>query len=136
MKKILLYIWQLPQNLLGLLVIAATRAKPSTDFVEQNQFYYRSRLDHCSFGVCLGEYIIFGAYSASALSWRHEAGHRLQSRMLGPLYLLVVGLPSVARNIWDRVAHKSWNDLHRAMWYYGSYPENWADRLGGIFRFV
>lgn len=136
MKKILLYIWQLPQNLLGLLVIAVTRAKLDSAFLDFGYFYYRSMLDHCSFGVCLGEYIIFGAYSASQLNWQHEAGHRRQSRMLGPLYLLVVGLPSVVRNIWDKIAHRSWSDLHRAMWYYGGYPEKWADRLGGITRFI
>lgn len=136
MKKTLLYIWQLPQNLLGLLVIKATRAELSTLFVNGDQPYYRSRLDHCSFGVCLGEYIIFGAYTASIIGWKHEAGHRLQSRMLGPLYLLVVGLPSVARNIWDRIAHRSWGVTRRANWYYRGYPENWANRLGGVKRYV
>lgn len=132
MKKVLLYIWQLPQNLLGLLVIKVTRAELSTLFVDKDQPYYRSRLDHCSFGVCFGEYIIFGAYTASIIGWKHEAGHRKQSRMLGPLYLLVVGLPSVARNVWDRVAHRSWGITRRAEWYYSSYPEKWANRLGGV----
>ena len=136
MKKTLLYIWQLPQNLLGLLVIKVTRAELSTLFVEQSQSYYRSRLDHCSFGVCLGEYIIFGAYSASVIGWKHEAGHRRQSRMFGPLYLLVVGLPSVVRNIWDKVAHRSWGYERKKLWYYGGYPEHWADMLGGVMRFV
>lgn len=134
MKKILLYIWQLPQNLLGLLVIAVTRAEPSTLFVDKDQPYYRSQLDHCSFGVCLGEYIIFGAYTACIMDWRHESGHRLQSRTLGPLYLLVVGLPSVVRNVWDRIAHRSWGFDRRKCWYYGGYPESWADRLVGIKR--
>lgn len=134
MKKTLLYIWQLPQNLLGLLVIAVTRAELSTLFVDKDQPYYRSRLNHCSFGVCLGEYIIFGAYSASIIGWKHESGHRKQSRVLGPLYLFVVGLPSAARNVWDRVVHRSWSVDRRAEWYYSGYPEKWADRLGGVTR--
>lgn len=137
MKKTLLYIWQLPQNLLGLLVIKATRAELSTEFINRDQPYYRSRLNHCSFGVCLGEYIIFGAYSASIDGWKHEAGHRKQSRMLGPLYLLVVGLPSITRNVWDRmVACRFWDVARRTDWYYGGYPEKWADRLGGVMRGV
>lgn len=136
MKKVLLYIWQLPQNLLGLLVIAITRAVLDTGFMDFGYFYYRSRLHNCEFGVCLGEYIIFGEESASQMSWQHEAGHRKQSRMLGPLYLLLVGLPSVVRNIWDRIMHRSWSDLHRAVWYYSGYPEHWADNLGGVSRGV
>ncbi len=48
MKAIISYIWQLPQNLLGLLVILFTRAKKSSQ-----RYLTDKRL-----GVSLGKYII------------------------------------------------------------------------------
>ena len=52
--------------------------------------------------------------------------------MLGPLYLPLVGVPSVSRVI-NSVAY---HHLKRKPWtgYYKGYPEDWADRLGGVER--
>ena len=127
MKKVILYLWQLPQNLLGLAVILFSRA------------YYIKTVDawynNCRFGVSLGRYVIIDS-GCSDITLRHERGHQKQSLYLGPLYLLLVGLPSALRNIYDRIAHKHWTHLSRYEWYYSAYPENWADRLGGVFRAV
>lgn len=130
MKQFLLFIWQLPQNLLGALVVLFTGAKKT------NAFYWRTNRGR--FGVSLGVFIIFGAYSDKYVKWMsvlHERGHQKQSLYLGPLYLLIVGLPSATRNVWDRVMHKSWNSKQRDYWYYGGFPEKWADKLGGVKRF-
>ena len=61
---------------------------------------------------------------------KHEAlGHGTQSRILGPFYLPVIGLPSI---IW------AW--LYGAVipytrnGYYRFYTEKWADKLGGVVR--
>jgi hypothetical protein len=63
---------------------------------------------------------------------KHELGHRVQSRWLGPLYLPLVGLPSVARAVYAvtyrEVTGKRWRG------YFDAYPERWADELGGISR--
>lgn len=122
--KVLLYIHQLPQNLIGLLVILFTGAKENLGYWFTNKY---------SFGVSLGNYIIFGQ-TVNDTDVRHEYGHQKQSEKLGWLYLLVVGLPSVVRNIWDRVAHKKWSYKKRNEWYYSGFPENWADKLGGVKR--
>lgn len=58
---------------------------------------------------------------------RHEYGHRLQSRKLGVLYLLVVGLPSL---IWAGCFEKYRQRTGRS--YYWFITEAWADRLGGV----
>ena len=129
MKQVLLFIWQLPQNILGLLVILFTGAR------KWNPFYWRS--DRGRFGVSLGCFIVLGALSDKYIRWssiKHERGHQKQSLYLGPLYLLLVGLPSVCRNLWDRLFHKQWSSDKRERWYYSRYPENWADRLGGVNR--
>ena len=58
---------------------------------------------------------------------KHESGHQVQSFILGPLYLLVIGLPSIVWNVCFR--------KYRAKYqisYYDFYTEKWANQLGGI----
>ena len=93
--------------------------------------YFSDRFGN--FGVSLGKYIIFGGQH-SIISVYHEEGHQKQSLYLGWLYLIVVGLPSFAGNIYDRIAHRNWNPKARIKWYYNRFPENWADKLGGVQR--
>ena len=129
MKNFIIYIWQLPQNILGLLVIWFTKAVhyESTDTWETADY---------SFGVSLGNYIIFGikVCSVSETSLKHEQGHQKQSLYLGWLYLIVIGLPSALGNIYDRVFHRMWNYQSRIKWYYSQPWEKWADKLGGVER--
>ena len=83
-------------------------------------------------GVSFGEYIyVKRLVIASTQTVMHEYGHTRQSRMLGPLYLPLVGLPSVLRRLW---AMKVVRPLDRERWYYSGYPERWADRLSGVMR--
>ena len=133
MKKVLLWLWQLPQNILGLLVILFTNAKYNDiSYDKLENFWWAKRGKR--FGVSLGEYIIFGPGPVSHDSLKHEQGHRKQSRMLGPLYLLLIGLPSFTGNIYDRIAHRNWSYLARVAWYYKQPWEAWADKLGGVVR--
>ena len=132
MKNFLLYLWQLPQNLLGLCVIKFTKAikkSHKTGIV----YWYTKRYQ---FGVSLGNYIIIGNYMdyVSDKTVKHEHGHQYQSMYLGWLYLLIVGLSSIVRNIWDRIAHRKWSYIESNDWYYSQFPERWADVLGGVKR--
>ena len=58
---------------------------------------------------------------------RHERGHQIQSFILGPLYLLIIGLPSI---IWCRCFenYRKTNDIS----YYSFYTEKWANKLGKV----
>jgi len=124
MKKLILYFWQLPQNLLGLIVIFFTFAKKKYDF----WFAYSY-----NFGVSLGNYIILGRnYDETTLL--HEKGHQKQSLYLGWFYLLIIGLPSIVFNMYDRLFHRSWGTNKRLKWYYSLPWESWADRLSNIER--
>ena len=133
MKKVLLWLWQLPQNILGLLVILFTRARYNDISYDKLENFWLAKKGK-PFGVSLGEYIIFGPRPVSRESLKHEQGHRKQSRMLGPLYLLLIGLPSITGNIYDRIAHRNWGYLARVAWYYKQPWEAWADKLGGVKR--
>ena len=115
-KQVVLFLWQLPQNLLGLLVIFVTQAK------YMNKGCWVTTKGR--FGVSLGKYIIFGQV-VNDTSFKHEQGHQKQSLYLGWLYLLVIGLPSVTGNILNRFIDFD---------YYSQPWEAWADRLENIIR--
>lgn len=118
MKKLALYIWQLPQNLLGLSIKTVLHLKNEGDGI----YHWKAWS-----GLSLGDYIFANA-RASDLMLRHETGHRRQSVMLGPLYLFVVGLPSF---VWASLKRAG---LFRDRDYYSFYTERWADRLAGVER--
>ena len=56
----------------------------------------------------------------------HEYGHSLQSMILGPLYMFIVGIPSL---IWCNVPYFNRFRKDRKMSYYAFYTEKWANRL-------
>lgn len=126
--KALLFKWQLLQNVLGLLVIFVTgaeRVDMTGTLVWVTHRY--------SFGVSLGSFVIFGIKDNRLILPRHlvhEFGHCIQSVYLGPLYLLLIGLPSITFNIYDRLFHKKWSSKKRSKWYYSLPWEHWADKLG------
>lgn len=133
--NILLYLWQLPQNIIGFIL---SRKREFVGSVEQSVFYpvyYKKNFFNS--GVCLGDYIILD-YSYSGKSNRnaqkHEYGHHKQSVYLGWLYLIIIGLPSLICNIYDRFFHKNWTRAKRRIWYYNLPFELWADNLGGVKR--
>ena len=131
LKDILLYTWQLPQNLLGL-VLMKIYGDCSLYNIDNGRRFYSS--SHMPSGISLGNYIIFNRVTWGK-SYRHEFGHSIQSRWLGWFYLPVIGLPSLIGNIWDRLCHKDWSYEERQRWYYSQPWEAWADQLGGVVRF-
>ena len=130
MKEVLLYIWQLPQNLLGLLLLLFYKREKIYHKLNGRRFYYTKEMPS---GISLGNYIIM-RYEDYSNGMKHEYGHSIQSRYLGWLYLLVIGLPSLCGNIYDRIAHKKWSWQDSAKWYYNQPWEKWADELGGVVR--
>lgn len=123
--QIFMFIWQLPQNVLGLVLLLILRGE-TRHRLGSILFYYLRTFPG---GITLGEYIILG--TDESVTIRHEFGHVKQSRILGPLYLLVIGLPSIV--------HAWLNDGIRCCrrhdtGYYHFYTETWADRLGGVRR--
>lgn len=128
MKNVLLYLWQLPQNLLGLTVIFFSKAKKKN---WQNVTYFATKHN---FGVSLGNYIIIRE-SSEYKDLFHEYGHQKQSNYLGWLYLPIIGIWSgVFVNLYDRLFHRKWTLWKRYIWYYSQFPERWADKLGKVNR--
>ena len=74
---------------------------------------------------------IFAPANASEGFLSHEYGHCLQSLILGPLYLLAVGLPSL---LWAGLPVFKKLRARRKTSYYSFYTERWADALAKIKR--
>lgn len=116
------YLWQLPQNLLCLIVLIFIKNTKKEKF--KDVWLYKTS---SNIGVSLGSYIILNEKSSNK-SVCHEYGHCKQSQLLGPIYLIVVGLPSIIMNILTRMFHSLLPS------YYKRWPENWADKLGNVDR--
>ena len=123
MKKVLLYIWQLPQNLLGLLFLLFIRGEERHTLAGIS-FYFS---DTFPGGISLGQYIILGEYYKEDV--KHEFGHSIQSKRWGWLYLPVVGLCSLT---WAGLYGTLIKETHNG--YYKCWTERNADKLGGVKR--
>lgn len=124
LKDVLLYLWQLPQNLLGLLLVLIYKPEQSWAF-NRARLYYSDRMRG---GISLGHYIIVRSAMkdyTGRTEW-HEYGHCRQSMILGPLYLPVIGIPSL---LWAAIFRPGYGRS-----YYEFYTEAWADKLGGVDR--
>jgi hypothetical protein len=126
MKKALLWLWQAPQHLLALAILATLKRLGKVESVAE--FSDRVIITvYLRMGLSLGRYIfVHQSYGENTI--KHEQGHSVQSLFLGPLYLLLIGLPSLSGNIYDRKYKKG------PSWYYKQPWEAWADRLGGVKR--
>lgn len=134
-KFILLYIWQLIQNIIGLLVINYYKPQRVHTLDNGVKIYYSHKMTG---GLSLGNYCLVntGHYrkdineSLKRDTVRHNAiGHVKQSRLLGPLYLLIVGIPSL---IWTILYGPIIKPTKNG--YYKFYTEKWADSLAGVKR--
>lgn len=141
MRKFLLYIWQLPQHFVALIILLFNirRFKKESLKVGEDSITYYKLNNFFNSGVSLGDYILLDKSRCLPTTIKHEAGHSHQSRVTGPFYLIIIGAPSVLRNIWDRLFHKNWTQIQRVLWYYRSgfpngYPEKQADKYFGVQR--
>lgn len=126
--KIFLYIWQLPQNLVGLLFFVFL--KPYT-LIERDYIATIYSSPRMSGGISLGKYAFVSKVSSrSEINLRHEAvGHAKQSLYFGPLYLFIIGISSIVWAwLYGWIIPESYNG------YYKFWTERWADRLAGIKR--
>lgn len=136
-KEIALWIWQFPQNIVGLITLVIMGHEKVLTAENGNKVYFSNRM---SGGISLGKYSIISKYYVRSFMTdnailnldvtRHEAiGHGTQSRLLGPLYLPVVGLQSIIwAGLYGSVIPYTTNG------YYKFWTERWADKLGNVTR--
>lgn len=153
MKKFLFYIlqftWCLPQTLVGLavLLVCKVRKADTLRYKRTVVSVYPNKQGSVSLGMFIMVHSLplttetdkmkFDVYDpklkmrigqADTLL-RHEHGHTIQSMILGPLFLLVIGLPSIVwAGLFDGYCQK------HGVSYYSFYTERWADKISGIER--
>jgi hypothetical protein len=126
-KWVFWFIWGLPQNLIGLGLFMYYYITKGKKHVSRINDAFIINLKHKGAAISLGQFIIiWGNYKNVEYIEKHEYGHTIQSHILGPLYLIVVGLPSI---IWNRFFREY--RRKNKVGYYDVYPENWANKLGG-----
>jgi hypothetical protein len=120
-------LWEEPQSALGALLLLFRWLVGHVEAVEwaNGRVFVLCRGN----GVSLG---LFVFYFRGPDVREHEYGHTFQSRRMGPLYLLLVGIPSVSRVIYGKLYHKFTGEYW--MGYFDGWPEKQADRLGGVRR--
>ena len=122
--KILVCIWQLPQIIGARLYYAYLMNGEGildTCYIQGAIVFIKKK----SYGsVTLGNHI-FLSPRATDTTIRHEWGHTRQSLLLGPLYLVVIGIPSI---IWA-ATHRT---IAPSTSYFNFFTEKWANRLGGV----
>ena len=125
--NLVFYTWCLPQTALGHLVLLFIKNTTEEKYKQATIFWMDNR-----FGVSLGKFIFLGRnYRRETI--KHEYGHVIQGFIFGPLYLIIIGLPSITQNIISIFSQKFGKGIY-ARNYYNRYPENWADKLGGVSR--
>lgn len=91
---ILLCIWQLPQLLISLVMMPFLG---KLTLIADRHFNFCYKGEGMSGGISLGPIAYVSEYlSKNDAGVAHELdGHTVQSKILGPLYLFVIGLPSI-----------------------------------------
>lgn len=123
-KNLILFIWQLPQHIVALIYFGYLVMMCKDLGVDSR--YKQAIVIPCVMrgAVTLGNYIFVGLNSEYRKTVKHELGHTIQSKILGPLYLIVIGIPSITycglRRLFSSLRKKN---------YYDFYTEKWANNL-------
>ncbi len=136
LKKFFIFLlsitWELPQSISALFFMLLHR----TEFLDKKE--RRRYVHHNSFYTCFscGEFIFFRDIYMRFNSWentqKHELGHSIQSRILGPLFIPLIAFPSTTWNLLSRMNNRLGRWMAKN--YYNTPWEAWADRLGNVQR--
>lgn len=120
----LLFIWQIPQNLVAVLMLPFLCH--NLRLVCYRNFCLCYTSSNMEGGISLGNFAFVSNKMALMPEYvSHEVdGHTKQSKILGPLYLFVVGIPSI---LWA-----SFRNRYRHPDYYSFYTEKWANNCAGL----
>ena len=123
-RNLILFIWQLPQHIVALIYFGYLVMMCKDLGIDSR--YKQAIVIPCIMrgAVTLGNYVFAGLNSEYKKTIKHELGHTIQSKILGPLYLIVIGIPSITycslRRAFPSLRKKN---------YYDFYTERWANNL-------
>lgn len=119
--------WGIIQNALGFFVwlyVLLTGPK------EKRRFFYGALVTRWNLlsSMSLGMFLFLGTDDERVIV--HEYGHSIQSLILGPFYLPLIGIPSF---IWANTPRYIEHRKKGRVRYTSFYPERWANHLGRLF---
>ncbi|MBQ1878278.1 MAG: hypothetical protein II161_05610 [Erysipelotrichaceae bacterium] len=122
-KAVIQCTWGCLQTLVGLAVFLFN--------IKDRHYIYKGEIVtnwHARGSVSLGLFLFIGDYSERLYPkvLLHEYGHSIQSLLLGPLYLPIIGLPSF---IWCNLPALRDKRRRERRSYYSFYTEAWANDL-------
>lgn len=124
MFYIINFTWSLIQNIVGFIALLYVKLTHKNYTITRYKKAYVIDT-HYGFGdVSLGMFIFLRSTPKEDVM--HEYGHTIQSMILGPAYLLIIGLPSF---LWCRFGN------YKGDQYYNFPTEKWADKLGRVQRY-
>jgi len=144
-SAVVLFVWGIPQQLAGFLgmVFIFLKDRKSAVYTFNNNWPQGRGITAIVIvtgsnwgAVTLGNFIFMDARAAGGIqadrndyiivgnkTIRHEYGHTLQGAILGPLYLLVIGVASILHAAFDLNGEKPYMEL---------WTERWANKLAGV----
>ena len=114
-RNLILFIWQLPQHIVALIYFGYLVMMCKDLGVDSR--YKQATVIPCIMrgAVTLGNYVFVGLNSEYRKTVKHELGHTIQSKILGPLYLIVIGIPSITycglRRLFPSLRKKNYYDF-------------------------
>ena len=128
--KLLWWVWGLPQNVIGFILMLYFHYHKGYPMYRYKDAWVIEYAQSRAGAVSLGQYIfLWSRYTNKERIIRHEYGHTRQSHLLGPLYFLVIGIPSFVWNIFFQKYR-----IKNSVSYYDFWVESWADKLGKVDR--
>ena len=120
---VLSFIWQLPQSLVGLIMLIYFKLRGDLELLSYRKLCFAFRSSYMSGGISLGNFAFVSNYykNNDAVIAHEQLGHTWDSKLMGPLYLIIIGLPSILHASFDFTEC-----------YYDFYTEKWANRHAGV----
>ena len=115
----LLIIWQLPQTLVGLIMLPFLGSKRKVGGTDWTAVYECSGMRG---GISLGPLcFVSSSVARREAGILHEIGHTRDSRLFGPLYLIIIGIPSLLNAM-----------FHFTKCYFDFYTEKRANKVSNL----
>lgn len=131
MKTVLFWLWQwiwgLPQSVLASVLFLMCRNCPRSRYRESVVVHWKR-----SGSLGLGIFLFLGTAATGDRAGEvltHEYGHAIQSLILGPLFLPVIGLPSF---LWCNLPCAKKHRKEKGVSYYRFYTESSANKLAHL----
>ena len=115
-RNLILFIWQLPQHIVALIYFGYLVMMCKDLGVDSR--YKQAIVIPCVMrgAITLGNYVFVELNSEYRKTVKHELGHTIQSKILGPLYLIIIGIPSITycglRRLFPSLRKKNYYDFY------------------------